>query len=192
MSETTSMDIVFAAAIARDAKSLEADVTVRVPSRGCGGIISARFSAKTLLVFSQVREKSKKNPSNHVSYFAIRTARVHSHAPFETNFRSGHFLCNPYSTRYYSTTVFAVTWSGRGGARATNEDSNASLDPPTAALLVMSAAGTDERAPLLLGADAASSGWGWRKRALATVAIMGTLAACACAVAATGETLIDP
>lgn len=28
MSETTSMDIVFAAAIARDAKSLEADVTV--------------------------------------------------------------------------------------------------------------------------------------------------------------------
>jgi hypothetical protein len=114
MSETTSMDIVFAAAIARDAKSLEADVTVRVPSRGCGGIISARFSAKTLLVFSQVREKSKKNPSNqflclrhtgspvtkptnspHVSYFVIRTVRVHSHAPFETNFRSGHFLCNP-------------------------------------------------------------------------------------------------
>jgi hypothetical protein len=63
MSETTSMDIVFAAAIARDAKSLEADVTVRVASPGCGGIISARFSAKTLLVFSQVREKSKKNPS---------------------------------------------------------------------------------------------------------------------------------
>ena len=102
------------------------------------------------------------------------------------------FCVTPTTRDTHSTTVFAVTWSGRGGARATNEDSNASLDPPTAALLVMSAAGTDERAPLLLGADAASSGWGWRKRALATVAIVGTLAACACAVAATGETLIDP
>jgi hypothetical protein len=171
------------------------------------------FFGKNVVGFLLVREKSKKNPSNqflclrhtgspvtkptnspHVSHFVIRTVRVHSHTPFETNFRSGHFLCNPYTTVHdtHSTTVFAVTWSGRGGARATNEDSNASLDPPTAALLVMSAAGTDERAPLLLGADAASSGWGWRKRALATVAIMGTLAACACAVAATGETLIDP
>ena len=170
------------------------------------------FFGKNVVGFLLVREKSKKNPSNqflclrhtgspvtkptnspHVSYFVIRTVRVHSHAPFETNFRSDAIFCvtpTVHDTHY--TTVFAVTWSGRGGARATNEDSNASLDPPTAALLVMSAAGTDERAPLLLGADAASSGWGWRKRALATVAIVGTLAACACAVAATGETLIDP
>lgn len=206
------MDIVFAAAIARDAKSLEADVTVRVDvaSRGCGAFFRHVFRQKRCW-FSLGSGKIQENPSNqflclrhtgspvtkptnypHDSHFVIRTVRVHSHAPFETNFRSGHFLCNPYYAILISTTVFAVTWSGRGGARATNEDSNASLDPPTAALLVMSAAGTDERAPLLLGADAASSGWGWRKRALATIAIVGTLAACACAVAATGETPIDP
>jgi len=74
MSETTSMDIVFAAAIARDAKSLEADVTVRVPSRGCGGIISARFPAKTLLVFSWFGKNPRKiRPTN---FFACDTQAV--------------------------------------------------------------------------------------------------------------------
>ena len=100
-------------------------------------------------------------------------------------------VCNIYGdTSGRSLGFAAVTCSGRGGARAKNEDSNASFDPPTGALLVMSAAGTDERAPLLLGADAASGGWGWRKRALAGLAILGTVAACVCAVAATGAPLL--
>lgn len=100
-------------------------------------------------------------------------------------------LCNIYGVHIWTfPSLRAVTCSGRGGARAKNEDSNASFDPPTGAPLVMSAAGTDERAPLLLGADAASGGWGWRKRALAGLAILGTLAACVCAVAATGAPLL--
>ena len=128
------------------------------------------------------------------SYFSIRNrmrSRLHS---FETNFRaflSRPLLCNIYGVHIWTfPSPRAVTCSGRGGARAKNEDSNASVDPPTGALLVMSAAGTDERAPLLLGADAASGGWGWRKRALAGLAILGTVAACVCAVAATGAPLL--
>ena len=121
-------------------------------------------------------------------------SRLHSFNPIsELFFRVVCCVCNIYvrSTHLDVPLRFgAITCSGRGGARAKSEDSNACFDPPTGARLVMSAAGTDERAPLLLGADAASGGWGWRKRALAGLAILGTVAACVCAVAATGAPLL--
>jgi hypothetical protein len=61
MSETTSMDIVFAAAIARDAKSLEADVTVRVASPGCGALFRHVFGKNVvgfLFGSGKIQEKS--------------------------------------------------------------------------------------------------------------------------------------
>jgi hypothetical protein len=73
MSETTSMDIVFAAAIARDAKSLEADVTVHVASPGCGALFRHVFRQKRCWFSGFGKNPRKIRPTN---FFACDTQAV--------------------------------------------------------------------------------------------------------------------
>ena len=201
------MDIVLTA-IARDAKKRRGDVTAcDVASRVLLCPKATFFGAFCVVDFFSNFCKTGSQPcfeqDECAIFVIIRTKVFLNSQPYAftvtfVRYQFPSFLSRPLcvtSTEYTSGRSLgfaAVTCSGRGGARAKNEDSNASVDPPTGALLVMSAAGTDERAPLLLGADAASGGWGWRKRALAGLAILGTVAACVCAVAATGATLLPP
>ena len=129
------------------------------------------------------------------SYFSIRNrmrSRLHS---FDTNFRA--FLSRPLCvTSTYGVHIWTFPWLRRrhlfGSRRSASEERRLERVCRSTHRCSFSherrGNGRARAAPL--GADAASGGWGWRKRALAGLAILGTVAACVCAVAATGATLL--